>query len=468
MAATLVVALVLGACTRADDDPGTTASTTTEAAPTTEVAAPVDGTAVLASVGPAVALVETPAGSGTAVLLADGTLVTNAHVVDPFGQATVTFGEDEGEVLDVQGVDLVADIAVLGPVPEGRTGVAMEDAADIEPGSDLYLVGYPGDAADPEVTISRGVLSRRRTAEGWDLGFLQTDAAISGGQSGGAVVDSLGRVVGISGLAYDEQYALALVGEDVRASVEAIAAGDGSDWTSLPPPEEATTTTTEVALDGGVGLGLLYVPEAPDGTLTIEADDAAVVQVTDTTLYPVAVNEAAADGGAVDPSGDPLFDADLPEPTPAAAPGTWTFTVPDDEPLLVYVDSIDPDAAAVTVVASTAFALVSPWDDPREIAVGDEATGVVTALGEFDTFFLDLEAGEEVTITASSATGDVAFAAYRPDDPEVPVAEADDGGGGLLDLDATARFVAEEAGTYGIDVYQVDGYSTAYRLTVTA
>jgi S1-C subfamily serine protease len=466
--AAAAVLVLLAGCTDdggGDDQTGTT--TTTTETPTTAGdggGAPMDGTAVLAAVGPAMALVETPIGSGSAVLLEDGHLVTNAHVVDPYGEADVTFTGEDPQTVEVVGVDLAADIAVLGPVETEQPGLAIEDAAGIPVGADLYLVGFPGDTNDVEVTIARGVLSRRRTADGWGLDLLQTDAAISGGQSGGATVDAQGRVVGISGLSYDEQFALALSGEDVRAAVDAILAGDGDEWPPLPAADAATETEATVA----VGYDLLYLPEgAGGGELVVDADEAASVEVLDITLYPLAVNDAAAELGAVEPSGDPDLDADLPEPTAEDAPGEWTFAVPEGEPLLVRVGSLDPDAAEVDVTVSDPFAVVTPTEDIVDATVGDDPIdGVVTSLGEADTFSLEMEEGEAVTITAASPLGDMAFTTYLLDDPDDPGEEADDGGGGVLDLDASTTLTADVAGTYAIDVYQVDGYSNAYRLTI--
>jgi S1-C subfamily serine protease len=468
MAAAAGVVLLLVGCT-GDDDSADTATTTTAADDGSEIQV-MDGTAVLEAVGPSMALVETPLGSGSAVLLADGHLVTNAHVVDPYGEADVTFTGEEPQPVEVVGVDVAADIAVLGPVETDLEGLAMESAADIPAGADLYLVGFPGDTNEVEVTIARGVLSRRRTAEAWGLDLLQTDAAISGGQSGGATVDSTGRVVGISGLSYDEQFALALAGEDVQASVDAILAGDGDEWPPLPPAEEATETEATVPVEAGFfGYDALYLPEgAVGGELVVTADEAAAVQVLDLTLYPLAVNEGAVELGAVEPSGDDDLDADLPEATAEDEPGTWTFSVPEGEPLLVSVGSTDPEATEVEVALSDAFAVVSPTDEVQDVEAGEDGVvdGIVTLLGEADTFFVELDEGESVTITAASPLGDVAFTTYRADDPDDPGEETDGGGGGVLDLDASSTLTAEVAGTYGIDVYQVDGYTNAYRLTI--
>ena len=98
------------------------------------------------------------------------------------------------------------------------------DEAD-EP--DVFLVGFPGgiESGDPEIALAGGLLSRLREDDTFGLTYLQTDAAIAGGQSGGALVDEDGTVLGISGLGFAEEFALALSSDDVAASV-----GPDSRW----------------------------------------------------------------------------------------------------------------------------------------------------------------------------------------------------------------------------------------------
>lgn len=144
-----------------------------------------DGKGVLAALRPAVAFVETPAGSGIAVLVDGGYLVTNAHVVEPSASVTLTFdGGKPMKDVPVVGLDLTADLAVVGPVKTRASAATFGDPIGLEKGDDLYLVGYPGDQEnDRDLTIARGLLSRRRTAGDWKLQYLQSDAKMPAGRA---------------------------------------------------------------------------------------------------------------------------------------------------------------------------------------------------------------------------------------------------------------------------------------------
>lgn len=458
--AVLLVALGPAGCSENSGDGGAYIAPTSGAA--------LDGSQVLARVGPEVALVQTPLGSGSAVLLEDGHLVTNAHVVDPFATAEVSLGDEDPRDVPVVGVDLAADVAVLGPVETDADGLALRDAAAVAPGADLYLVGDPGDTDQRDVTVTGGVLTRRREAPTWGLSFLQTDAAIGEGQSGGAVVDERGEVVGISGFSLHDRFALALEGDDVADAVEAILAGDGSEQLEVPLPGDVDDGPFEVEQAVGYGTSVLYVPAGEvDDELTVDVGRADGVAVDVMTLdgHREAWNEVAAD----DP--DPAAthpDEDGTEPTPETAPGRWDLEVSDDRPLVVSVDALSTTVDAVEVELSVPAApLPLPEDAPEDLAVGDAAEGTVSMLGEADTYLVDLEEGDEVEVTVSSAVGDMAYAVIPPGDRESPGEEVDDGGGGLFDLDASEVLTADEAGTYAVQVYAVDGSSADYRIVVT-
>lgn len=136
-----------------------------------------------------VAYVETDVATGSGFVVVGGYVVTNAHVIDPYDRATVVF-EGGRRVTDVpvHAVDLLADLALLGPIAELPAVAPLAPGTDLEKGDTVFLVGYPGETerTSPDVTISQGIVARLRTADPFGLRYVQTDAAIGGGQSGGA------------------------------------------------------------------------------------------------------------------------------------------------------------------------------------------------------------------------------------------------------------------------------------------
>ena len=99
------------------------------------------------------------------------------------------------------GWDLIADVAVLGPVQlEEMPALPPFDTTDGLPiGADLFVIGYPGEEESfPQPTISRGILSRYRRWPDQEATYLQTDASLDGGQSGGVLASAAGAVVGMT------------------------------------------------------------------------------------------------------------------------------------------------------------------------------------------------------------------------------------------------------------------------------
>ena len=138
-------------------------------------------------VAPSVAFVETPIASGSGVLIEGGYVVTYHHVIWPFEPVEVTFPDDLKLYVPVAAWDPLADIAVLGPLDAPvPPPLELLDGESLPIGSELFLVGYPAEAESyPQVSITRGILSRLREWEQLGMTYFQTDAAITGGQSGG-------------------------------------------------------------------------------------------------------------------------------------------------------------------------------------------------------------------------------------------------------------------------------------------
>ena len=172
----------------------------------TVTASPADGSSaqeVYQIVAPSVAFIVNRDGrrGGSGILIDGGYIITNHHVVQPYRLVARVVFPDGTELWDVPvvGWKPSADLAVLGPVSVPIPPLRLHNGEEMAPGSDVFLVGYPAEAElYPEPSITQGVLSRsyRETTTG--LTVLRTDAAAAGGQSGGAMVDSRGEVVGVT------------------------------------------------------------------------------------------------------------------------------------------------------------------------------------------------------------------------------------------------------------------------------
>ncbi len=144
----------------------------------------------------------TASGSGF-VVDEDGTILTNAHVVEGADQVRVRFGED-GDAVDAEvlGEDADSDLAVLKVDPEGLDLVALPlgDSAASQVGDPVVAIGNPFGVGR---TVTTGIVSAVGRQIEAPSGFaidnaLQTDASINPGNSGGPLLDAQGRVIGIN------------------------------------------------------------------------------------------------------------------------------------------------------------------------------------------------------------------------------------------------------------------------------
>ena len=184
---------------------------------------------IYALVSPSVAFIETTAATGSGILISGGYVVTNYHVVWPYEAVWVVFPDGtELANVPVVGWDPMADLAVLGPVEVSAEPLRLENGEGAALGSELLLVGYPAEVdLFPQPTITRGILSRFREWERLGMTYLQTDAAIAGGQSGGALVNDRGGVVGISTYSFSEaNFGLAASSADILPIVEELIEGE--------------------------------------------------------------------------------------------------------------------------------------------------------------------------------------------------------------------------------------------------
>src|SRR3569623_2193915 len=153
------------------------------------------------AVGPAVGLVESGKGHGSGVVLSpDGLVVTNSHVVGD--KKTVTIRLPDGHRLAgrVLGTDPDTDLAIIKADGTALAAATLGDSAAIRRGHVAIAIGNPHGF---ESTVTAGVISALgrslRSPSGRPIeDVIQTDAALTPGNSGGALVSSLGEVIGVT------------------------------------------------------------------------------------------------------------------------------------------------------------------------------------------------------------------------------------------------------------------------------
>jgi serine protease Do/serine protease DegQ len=139
-------------------------------------------------------------GSGV-IVSADGYILTNNHVVDEADELKVLLNDDREFTAKVIGTDPKTDVAVIKIDAADLPSVTLADSAKLRVGDVVFAIGNPLGVGQ---TVTMGIIS----ATGRKVGilddvagyedFIQTDAAINQGNSGGALIDARGRLIGIN------------------------------------------------------------------------------------------------------------------------------------------------------------------------------------------------------------------------------------------------------------------------------
>ncbi|SFI97165.1 putative serine protease PepD [Amycolatopsis sacchari] len=243
VSATAVAAALVGGASGAaivglEGGSSATASGTTASAQTVSGTTNTDVSAVAAKVLPSVVQVNVTTRQGEAIgsgviLSSDGKILTNAHVVSgAVGDVTITLSDGKQYQASVLGADTKADIAVLqAKGASGLTAATLGDSSKLAVGQEVVAIGSP---AGLQNTVTSGIISAlnrqlsdigtgeqqsspfdqtaNRTSDSPSYTAIQTDAAINQGNSGGALVNMAGQVIGINSALYSPSSSAGSVG----------------------------------------------------------------------------------------------------------------------------------------------------------------------------------------------------------------------------------------------------------------
>ena len=344
----------------------------------------------------------------------------------------------------------MADLAVLGPVAVSAQPLRLKDGESTVLGSELFLVGYPAEVdLFPQPAITRGILSRFREWERLGMTYFQTDAAIAGGQSGGALVNSKGEVVGISTFSFSEAgFGLAASSADVTPIVKNLIQGNFTSglgdrrlpvgrgnfevdvnlrnyWDTRAFVLDATAgTILEVSLEG-TGDGWFHVSDAL-GTI-LEVDD----------------NYTGVEQGAVE---------------------LLTRGVH-----FLQVEMATGDSSSFDLSSRIRLVPLNDPDDGRAIEVGETVSGSLDHFSDWDWYSIHLKEGDTVRISTDSINVDTVVYVDFPKSRNNQIVSDDNSGGGLFGTDSELVYRAPQSGEYFIAIIEATNDSFGgYYLSVEA
>ncbi|MEA2024055.1 MAG: serine protease [Actinomycetota bacterium] len=445
-----VFAVVAVACTPSASAPSTTIASAS--VDTTVVSPPQLTTAeqVYELSAPSIASITTDISGGSGILIDGGFVLTAAHVVWPYRFVRVVFANGtEVQNAPVIGRDPFGDLAIVDVSGTDNLPPAAEigDGEDIPLGRPVYLVGYPGESEEyPHPTISEGILSRTREWESEQWTFLQSDAAAVGGQSGGALVDEYGTVIGITGFSFLEEFGLSGSLVDATSRIERMRSGeDLGDLGDRLPPQGRGTDTMTLSFENA-WQDYVFVFEAPlYENVWFEATSDADVSLMLATIdgLEIALADETVDGEE-----------------------TIEELITYLGPHLLRVENFSESGEAELRSSVDLVEWPDP-DDGRLLTRNTTIAGNADYPGDFDWYLVELGAGEVLTIDVDSIAFDPVLMVDGPEALGFVLAVDDDSGGGLFGTNPRIVYTADETGTFIIVV--ADGGATgpgAYRLTV--
>ena len=414
--------------------PEPTATSTPE--PTaTPTPGPLTSVEVFDKVSPSIVFIQTVVGKGSGVLIEGGHIVTNAHVVWPYDTVRVVL-PDSSEFLEVpvKALDLLADLAVLGPIDVPTRALALVDGESLPIGTETFLIGYPGETEEfPQPTIVRGLLSRMRELESIGITLLQTDAVMAPGQSGGALVSDMGEVIGITGLAIiNGTFGVAASSADILPRVRQLIAGeDPSQLGDRSIRRAGAALSHEIAIAEPWAQRAYVVDELPGTEIEIDfaGDSNGILTVYDSFGRQLSYLESGSAGVSVD-----------------------SFVIEYEGPTFLVARRLAESPGNFTLTGSHRLIPIRDPDDYRQIRVGESIRGNMDFPGDIDQFRIDLNRGETIEVAASSILVDTILTIYYLGAPLEQIFVDHNRGGGLFRQDSKIVYRAPHEGSYLVEV----------------
>ena len=346
---------------------------------------PLSAADIYERLSPAVALVSTNTKEGSGVLIQGGYVLTNAHVVWPFRQADLTFPDGSRRPsVPVVGWDLVADLAVLGPVDVKVAPAVFTADQEARIGSDVYLIGHVGSQeGGPKPTISPGLVTQAREWRTGGIGYLYTDIRMQAGQSGGLLLSDRGEVLGTAGhVVTRDDFALGSAADDVLQRTIDLTSSDPA---SGPGPRMIPLSGGSLEHDLELGPSALVTALVLNSPVGTEFDIA-----------------AATDGRASlslwAPNGQQVARTNLDE----SRDGTMSGVVRTEGPHILTVSGISHGPNQVHLTSSLPLIRYVDPDDRPSIALGTTVRGAIDYRSDRDRMVLELQEGESVDLTVDS------------------------------------------------------------------
>lgn len=146
---------------------------------------------------------ETGTSLGTGVVVsADGYIITNSHVIEGCSSVDITLWDEREYPAKLVGRDEESDLAVLKIEAQDLTPAEFGDSSSLQVGDVALAIGNPLGEQLPG-TMTDGIISyidRSVTVDGYEMQLIQTSAALNSGNSGGALLNEYGQVVGVTTL----------------------------------------------------------------------------------------------------------------------------------------------------------------------------------------------------------------------------------------------------------------------------